>query len=297
MSLRPYTDADFDAVFGLLDAASRHWRGEPASEGELRTWLTMPTLDRANDIRLLERSGELVGYADVDHIGEEWWCDVELAPGADAATVAPELLAWIESRARGGRIRVWAPAKDASLRACVERAGFTVRRHSFSMEVDLDGDLPEPVWPDGISVRTFREGDASVVYEAEREIWLDTWAPLQDTYEEWAHWSFAEERFDPALWHLAEADGELAALAKCARSDNRPDTGWVDILGVRRPWRRRGLGEALLKHAFRVFHARGLTRAGLGVDAESPTGATRLYERAGMRVYHETVFYEKDAPA
>jgi len=63
-----------------------------------------------------------------------------------------------------------------------------------------------------------------------------------------------------------------------------PALGWISILGVRRRWRRRGLGEALLRHAIRTLHARGLRRAGLGVDAESPTGATRLYERVGMRV-------------
>jgi mycothiol synthase len=60
--------------------------------------------------------------------------------------------------------------------------------------------------------------------------------------------------------------------------------GWISILGVRRPGRRRGLGEALLRHAFRELHTRGLRRVGLSVDAESPTGAMRLYERVGMRV-------------
>jgi ribosomal protein S18 acetylase RimI-like enzyme len=58
----------------------------------------------------------------------------------------------------------------------------------------------------------------------------------------------------------------------------------VGELGVLRPWRRRGLGRALLLQAFAAFRERGLGRAGLGVDAESLTGAHRLYESAGMRV-------------
>jgi GNAT superfamily N-acetyltransferase len=70
--------------------------------------------------------------------------------------------------------------------------------------------------------------------------------------------------------------------------------GWIRWLFVRRPWRRQGLGMALLQNAFRQFHVRGQRKVGLGVDAESPTGATRLYERAGMRVVEETVVYRKE---
>ncbi|HVM70013.1 MAG TPA: GNAT family N-acetyltransferase, partial [Gaiellaceae bacterium] len=69
--------------------------------------------------------------------------------------------------------------------------------------------------------------------------------------------------------------------------------GHVSLLGVRRPWRRRGLGEALLLHSFAAFRAAGYRRGTLGVDASSPTGATRLYERVGMRVYRDTVFLER----
>lgn len=65
------------------------------------------------------------------------------------------------------------------------------------------------------------------------------------------------------------------------------------LLGVRRAWRRAGLGEALLLRSFAEFRRRGYTRGTLGVDASSVTGATRLYERAGMRVYRDTVFLEK----
>ena len=64
---------------------------------------------------------------------------------------------------------------------------------------------------------------------------------------------------------------------------------------MRRPWRRQGLGEALLLHSFRAFRERGFTRGTLGVDASSPTGATRLYERAGMTIYRDTVFLDRPA--
>ena len=66
------------------------------------------------------------------------------------------------------------------------------------------------------------------------------------------------------------------------------------MIGTRTAWRRRGLGLALLLHAFREFYARGIRRSTLGVDSENPSGATRLYERAGMHVESESVTYEKE---
>jgi mycothiol synthase len=88
---------------------------------------------------------------------------------------------------------------------------------------------------------------------------------------------------------------ELAGFAVCREDANDPAAGHVWLLGVRRPWRRQGLGHALLLQSFQAFRQRGWTRGTLGVDASSPTGATRLYERAGMRVYRDTLFLERRA--
>jgi len=73
--------------------------------------------------------------------------------------------------------------------------------------------------------------------------------------------------------------------------------GWIATIGVRRPWRKQGLGLALLLHSFGEFYKRGKTTIGLGVDASNPTGATRLYQKAGMRVASEFVTYEKELRA
>ena len=68
--------------------------------------------------------------------------------------------------------------------------------------------------------------------------------------------------------------------------------GWVNQLCVRKPWRRKGLGMALLLTSFNEFYRRGKKRAGLGVDATSLTHATRLYEKAGMHVTGKYDTYE-----
>jgi ribosomal protein S18 acetylase RimI-like enzyme len=78
-----------------------------------------------------------------------------------------------------------------------------------------------------------------------------------------------------------------------ARNEQRASGGYVGSLGVRRAWRGRGYGRALLLHSFREFRRRGMTRATLGVDAANPTGATHLYESVGMHVDLEAVVWEK----
>ena len=83
-------------------------------------------------------------------------------------------------------------------------------------------------------------------------------------------------------------------IAGFSQNRYRMDIGWIGTLGVRRPWRKQGLGYALLIHSFGEFYKRGTKTIGLGVDAENPTGATRLYIKAGMYAASEFVTYEKE---
>ena len=138
-----------------------------------------------------------------------------------------------------------------------------------------------------------REDEHQLVYDAVFEVWQDTSDPMDETFDEWAHWMIRSDSFDPSLWFLAFAGDELAGFSLCRQDATDPNAGYVGTLGVRRPWRKQGLGEALLLHSFEAFRERGWTRGTLGVDASSPTGATRLYERAGMRVYRDTAFFER----
>jgi mycothiol synthase len=282
----------------VLNAPARAAYGENNySAADLRTWLTSPKVELDRDIRLAEVEGRVVGYVDVDHRGSDpvrWWSDIRVHPDADVPTVLAELVNWAESRARLGVLRVWTASVLEDVRGTYEVLGFHPVRHSFRMVIDLEDEAPFPTWPDGISLRTFAPGDERVVHEVVSETWLDTWEPMEYPYEEWAHWTYEREDFDPSLWFLACDGGEIAGFSLCKPSDTRADTGWVSLLGVGRQWRRRGLGEALLRHSFAQLRDRGFERVALGVDAESPTGAGRLYERAGMHVERRTDFYEKE---
>ena len=160
------------------------------------------------------------------------------------------------------------------------------------MEIEL-GETPEAAWPDGVTVRTFEPGDEQTFYDVHQETFEDTWEPIREAYDEWAHWLLGGPDFVPELWFLASAGEEPAGFALCHPYKTRPELGWVRILGVRRAWRRRGLGRALLLHAFRELSKRGMRHAGLGVDATSLTGANKLYEQVGMRVTARFDIHEK----
>jgi ribosomal protein S18 acetylase RimI-like enzyme len=93
----------------------------------------------------------------------------------------------------------------------------------------------------------------------------------------WLPQMTGDEEYDPALWTLAETSDGLAGACLCWTS------GFVKDLVVAERWRERGLGEALLRHAFAAFVARGTTRVELKVHGDNAR-AIRLYERVGMRV-------------
>ena len=76
-------------------------------------------------------------------------------------------------------------------------------------------------------------------------------------------------------------------------AEYEPGLGWVRILGVLPEYRQLGLGQALLRHTFAEFERRGFDAVGLGVDAENPTGAVRVYERAGMHVERTNLLFQK----
>ena len=280
-TLRAPTDGDVSEVARLMTIG---WP-EPVDAHQVRHAWSSPRFDRGRDARIEPR-----GYAHVDALDEgRVWINLRGHPSVDLVDWAVE-----RARERGTRVLSGSWVANESVLNELRRHGFTVIRHSFRMSIALDDEVAEPVWPDGIRLRTFRDGDARAFYEAGNEAFADTWEPIEPPFEEWAHWMVDTPSFDPDLWFLAEDGVEVAGFAICKVHPGDAQLGWIQVLGVRKPWRGRGVGRALLVTAFRAFRARGLQRAGLGVDAQNPTGATRLYESVGMRVADRFEVYELD---
>jgi mycothiol synthase len=303
MRLRAPTLADAEAIAATFnDVSLALYRSTEVSADDVRLWLEAPDFDLDRDAVVAEaEDGVVIGYGDLSdpsRVGRLIWIDAQVRSGA--REVATALLDELEPRAQerlapDGRLKAYVAERNTELAAVFEARGFAVVRHSFRMEADLSSEPTEPEWPEGISVREFRPGkDDERVYEVQEETFADQVDHEPLDYEEWRHWSFREP-FDPDLWFLAEAGDELAAILLAWSERGGDETlGWVSVLGVRRPWRRRGLGRALLLHSFRALRAKGKPRAGLGVDGSNPTGAVQLYESVGMHVARRFDHWEKE---
>ena len=160
------------------------------------------------------------------------------------------------------------------------------------MLVEHETEPTAPEWPEGFRVSTFEPGDGRAFHAALDEAFAEEWNHVSEPFEEWAERRLNVSDFDPTLWFIVREGDEIAAVLRC--DADRAGAGWVGALGVRRSWRKRGLGLALLRHAFGEFYRRDQRRVGLGVDAQNPSGATRLYERAGMHVAYEAVAFKKE---
>ena len=131
------------------------------------------------------------------------------------------------------------------------------------------------------------------LYDAELEAFADEWEYVPLEYDEWRERVFGRSGFDPSLVPVAW-DGEQVVAFSRNYPKRNGDWGFIGTLGVRPGWRRRGLGLSLLHESFRRFRETGETTVALGVDVENPTGATRLYERAGMRVLWQADVWQKE---
>jgi mycothiol synthase len=298
VELRAPRREDAPAIVEMMQAFGRAFDSDSESRADLESWFDNPGFDVGNDARIAVRGAAVVGYADVSDAARDGrfiYADLRLDP-AHLEVHAP-LLDFVEERgtelaAHDGVIKAWAPESAADLRSSLERRGYAFQNFSFRMLASLEEDPRVPEWPAGGGVRTFRPDDEKMVYEVHQEAFSEEPDFFRDPFDEWQHWSYREP-FDPQLWFIAEDDGNAAGISLCRPvRDGDPKKGWVSVLGVRKPWRRRGLGLALLRHSFRELRIRGKTRVGLGVDGDN-ANAVALYEKAGMLRDRTSVWYER----
>jgi mycothiol synthase len=175
--------------------------------------------------------------------------------------------------------------------------GFHKQRSSYTMMIHMDAPPPPPQWPEGITLTNLKQTPDLLRFTRAR---LESFrahrgfvdSPPDQLAERWQRYIEADDRHDAELLVLALDGDESAGVMIGEYSDEYEDTGWVDILGVLPGYRRRGLGLALLQHAFGLYWERGTKSVGLGVDASSLTNAVALYERAGMHVDKKYDIYE-----
>ena len=295
--IRPATRGDIPEIVDLLNACDVAEIGEPDSTPEdLENDWAMEGFDPTSDAWVAEGPQGLVGYAyagDQFRTGEleaDLWVHLEHYE----PELGGRLLGLAERRAAALAVErgyeaptldVYCLATSRPKRDLLRKHGYELKRTVYRMSVDLGGGLPasEPAEaPEGLEIRNFRPGiDEQVMFETMHDAFVDHFRQSDEPFEAWKTRLLGHPNFLPELWWLAWDDAGEAAGGVIAYDHG--DLGWIQGLGVRRPWRRRGLGAALLAHALAAFGARGQSRVDLGVDAEGATRPLRLYERAGMQ--------------
>ena len=255
----------------------------------VREWLQWG--DLADDSWAFEEDGRLAAIGWVFKHGEIARGGGYVHPGARGRGLGTELVERSEVWARDKgfeRLHVGVYGRDEAGHALLRGRDYGEVRRFYEMVRDLDGPPEGPKLLEGIRIAPFELADARVFHDTIVEAFRDEWGFAPMSFEEWKRRRVDEA--DTSLYFLAWEGDEAAAAIRCDAPS--ATDGYVAALGVRTPWRRLGLGEALLLHAFDEMYRRGLTVVRLGVDSENPSGATRLYERAGMSVATEDVVYE-----
>lgn len=275
---------------------------------ELKHEWETPGFTLEQDAFLVEAyDGRIVGYEEFfnEYEHAKLRTDGYVHPDFRGRGVGTALLRIIEQRARD-EMTLAEPDARVTLQSTINQRdqashdlhkneGYQPLRYHWRMEINLDSPPPAPAFPNGIKLRPFIKGEHDVaVWQAQNEAFRDHWGSHDVTLEEWKRSRFDDPEFDSTLWPIAWDGDEVAGFSL---NRYRMGIGWIRTLGVRRPWRKRGVGEALLLHSFSEFYKRGTKTIGLGVDAQNPTGATRLYQKVGMLAASEFVTYEKELRA
>jgi mycothiol synthase len=289
------TPEQADAVSALLAEAARTDGSEAVSE-QGRLQLRGGHREGVRHL-LLTADGVLAGYAQLEDT------DPVEAPAAELV-VHPAHRGHGHGRALGAallattgkRLRVWAHGGRSAARHLAQVLGLSLFRELRQLRRPLVPlDMPEPVLPPGVTVRTFVPGqdDAawlatnSAAFAHHPEQGTLTQRDLDDRK--------AEPWFDPKGFFLAERGGELIGFHWTkVHSDGDKRIGEVYVVGIRPEAQGSGLGKALTAIGLRHLAAEGLPTAMLYVDADNPA-ALAVYERMGFTTHEVDLMYRTES--
>jgi GNAT superfamily N-acetyltransferase len=291
VNLRRPTLDDAEAAAALIRAYDEAYGAADVMTAEdmLHEWTGV---DLEHDAWLLEDDGRAVALGCVyGRRAERLDLDGYVHPAFTGRGLGTEILRLGEERVRergAARIHVATLEADERGRELLESRGYRLVRSFLRMEIELTGPPPEPVVPEGLTLTALTEDDDRAVHAAVEEAVVDHGEHDPRSFESWQERRAGSDR---AHWFAVRDGDELAGVSVNDRE--RFGAGWIGTLATRRPWRGRGVAPALVLASFGEFWRRGERRVQLGVDASSPTGAVRLYERVGMRTVWRADVYEK----
>ncbi|HYO48705.1 MAG TPA: GNAT family N-acetyltransferase [Chloroflexia bacterium] len=217
------------------------------------------------------------------------------------------MIRWSEGRAREieaeqphegvAEIMSGAYSSMPGLQNLLKDEGYEAVRYSYHMETpDLDH-IPDAPMPEGLEVRPAKPEHYRAIWEATTEAFRDHWGASETGEEDFERW-LADPMFQPELWMVAWDGEQVAGSILNYINHNYNELigrklGYTEGISVRRPWRKKGLARALLARSMKLHKDQGMTQTALGVDAQNPSGALRLYESMGYKVLSESTTYRK----
>ena len=315
IQIRNYTERDIELVVVLLNAADAVDHMEQGTSlVEKREFLATPDLRPEENVFVAENGdGRLAAVAGLrlfehdDVSGFRSWFEVH--PMYRGRGLEERLLARLQQRAeeRLGEVRheqvyfacSGHTAYVEKLRA-IERAGLHEVRRFWDMVRPNLSDLPTPILTSNLVVRTMRVGeDDAEALDALNDSFSEHFGHSETTPESFQHYVHSSLyrpdltvlAIDPTRERIAGFCHIVVNRGECERLGRQ--RGWIDILGVRREYRRQGLGEALILQGMHNLRQAGMDEAALGCDSENTTNATRLYFKTGFQVRKTTIAYDK----
>jgi GNAT superfamily N-acetyltransferase len=282
------------------------------SEGDMREDLTASGIDAAaNAIVVRAPTGAIAGWGwavgATDAEKPRAYLFGGVHPRFQAIGLGRHLLAWSKDRA----VELLAPFPGATIQAqCVEvdsraqrlyvAAGMRPIRYYSEMLLRFanrptSSKLSDAPIPAGYHSLAMADVDLEALRILKNHCFADHWGSSSVSPVEWHEYLTAESA-RPALGEvITGVNGELVAYQLTSAFPQDSNTVghvlWVNNLGVHREHRNRGLARLLLERHLIRAQADGYEGSMLGVDAESLTGANRLYENVGYKHHSGAVRY------
>jgi mycothiol synthase len=310
--LQPADAARWSALLQAVEAVDQ--RNENFDVEDCAEELADPELDLERDTLLvLDGRGEAVAYQVLrlrggPPLGTRLMVDAAVHPAHRRRGIGTALTGAAHRRAAalGAGLVTRLAETQADAIALVERAGMGPVRWWSELLRDLAVPVEPLPPPTGIAIAALGPPYDAARWDeplrlAHNSAFVDHWGSAAVGPTAWAHQRTGGRAFRPGGSVVAlTGDGSIAGYvlsyefpADTARSGVRDL--YVGTVGTLPAHRGRGIAGALLAHVLQGAVDQGYTTASLTVDAENPTGAIGVYDRAGFRQHRREVTYVRPA--
>jgi GNAT superfamily N-acetyltransferase len=287
---RPARIEDAEAVTTVIAASESHHVGYVNIDFDDVLADYASATDLARDSLVVFEGDRLVAQM---LVSRGRYADGTVHPEAEGRGVGTAILRWSRGIARlqGGTV-VGGTVPDANVpaRRLFLANGYAPHWESWILEIAHETEPAPPELREGVVIRPCSPGEEPTVHRVIEDAFAEWESRPSNPFDEWRAWALGRRGFEPWMLPVVVDRGEIVGAAYLIRYAN--DGGWVQQIAVRADRRGRGLGRALLQHAFGEFFRRGERITGLSTD--SRTGARTLYEHVGMHVKTSYTHFARD---